>query len=115
MNFTPEKDNTGCKHWLDGDTRKENGWEMGWCGTCNHEVAYKLDGTGKRTGETYLLKKQGPVQSGSHNLRDTVSLVNQFDTLSPREKEQGLRDSGFSSIEEARDFVSAEMAKSLKS
>jgi hypothetical protein len=54
--FTLVDDDTGCQHWLDGPTRSEEEWEVGRCATCHNEIAYELNGAGKRTGETRLVK-----------------------------------------------------------
>jgi hypothetical protein len=56
MMIKQEKDDTGCTHFLDGDTRKENGWEMGLCASCKNQVGFKLNKQGRRTGETIIIR-----------------------------------------------------------
>lgn len=55
MKFIQKPDTTACAHQLDGPTRKEDAWEMGLCGNCHNQIAFKLDETGKRTAETRLI------------------------------------------------------------
>ena len=50
--------------------------------------------------------------SMSDRLAQTTVLLKQYDTAT-KETEQGLRDIGFSSIDEARSFVQVEMAMKL--
>jgi len=58
----------------------------------------------------YEKTQQGPVQPIPERLAHTMSLLKQYDA-STKEAEQTLRGLGFSSIDEARSFVQAEMAK----
>ena len=61
--FTPDAaimqkpDNTGCKHvQLDGPTRKTNDFEYGFCASCQNQVALKLNESGRRTGESWIVE-----------------------------------------------------------
>jgi hypothetical protein len=51
--------------------------------------------------------------SMSDRLAQTIVLLKQYD-VSTKEATQGLRDIGFSSVEDARRFVQVEMAKQLR-
>lgn len=53
-------DDSGCMHSMfDGPTRKDGKFEYGLCADCNNQVAIGLDGAGKRTGESWLIKVSG--------------------------------------------------------
>jgi hypothetical protein len=48
-------DSTGCQHRLDGPTRNDGVFEYGYCSACKNQVALQLDGSGRRTGESFIV------------------------------------------------------------
>lgn len=56
--ITQLPDKSNCVHrsvGLDSPVRRVNGSEVGFCSDCGHQVAFRLDAQGKRTGETQIL------------------------------------------------------------
>jgi hypothetical protein len=53
-------DNTGCEHLqFDGPVRSDGRLEYGLCADCKNQIAAKLDHSGIRTGEFWIVEISG--------------------------------------------------------
>lgn len=57
MAIKQSPDISGCSHsGLDGPIRRVANWDVGYCLDCKFNIAFRLDESGKRTGETQIVE-----------------------------------------------------------
>ena len=54
-------DTTACPHssWgIEGEVRKVDNFEIGYCPDCKREISFRLDGSGRRIGEKCVVETE---------------------------------------------------------